>query len=1059
MIESVIRFSARNAISVLVATLVCAAAGLLALPYLAVDAIPDLTDTQIIVTTEYPGQSPQLVEDQITYPLASELLSVPGAKTVRANSVLGTSFIYILFNDHTDLYWARARVAERISAAASRLPAGVTPTLGPEATGVGWIYQYVLTAPRHDLAQLRSLQDWSVRNGLLTAEGVAEVASIGGFVKTYTVVIEPGRLSAFGVTFAQVREALRSGNLAVGGRSIDLAETEFAVTGKGYFRTKDDIEMTVVKAAGGVPVLIRDIGHVTIAGDERRGLAELDGEGEVVSGIAIQRIGGNALSTIANVKQAAAQVTKTLPEGAALQIVYDRSGLIERAIATLRSTLLKEFAAVALVGIVFLAALRSALIPALLLPVAVALTFAIMTAFGIGANIMSLGGIAVAIGAMVDAALVMVENARKRRAERGSNALAKDVIIAAAVEVGPALFHSLLIITVSFLPIIGLEAVEGRLFRPLALTKSLAMGVAAILSITFVPALMVLLLPREGLESAPLRINERLAGLYRPALAMVLAKRRLVLAAAAVAVIVSLWPAMNTGTEFMPALNEGAILYMPTAQPGLSITKATELLQNQDRILKSFPEVDHVLGKIGRSTTATDPAPIEMFETTITLKPEADWRPGITYDKLVAEMDRALQFPGIANAWTMPIRGRIEMLSTGLRTSIGVKVFGKDLTELDDIAHRLVDVIKTVPGTTSAYAERVMGGHTLEIAPDRRQLARYGLSVADVTSVVANGIGAEPVTTMIEGRERYPVIARFPQSIRDQPQTIGADIKIALPGNAGTVPLSEVATVALTSSSSSIRSENGIPVAYIYVETTDKDVGGYVGRAQAAILSQMQMPAGYSAVWSGQYEHMQRATARLKLLVPVALGLILLLLLHFFRRWSETLMVLLSLPFALTGGLWLQYALGYNFSVASAVGFVALAGVAAETGVVMLLYLDQARKKLEFERHSEGAPFTEQDLETAIKVGAIERLRPKVMTIAAIVIGLLPILWSTGAGSEYMQRIAVPMIGGTVSSALLTLFVIPALYSLAIPWHPFSRTTPAGIRSQQPASSITESMQ
>jgi len=1030
IVEAIIRWSSRNARAVVAATLIAAAAGLLAMRQLPVDAIPDLTDTQVIVTTEFPGQSPQIVEEQVTYPLASELLSVPGAKTVRANSVLGTSFIYVLFDDKTDIYWARARISERLSAAARRLPPGVTPSLGPDATGVGWIYQYVVSAPGHDLGQLRSLQDWTVRNGLVTADGVAEVASIGGFVKAYSAVVDPRRMAALGITLTQVREALRASNLAVGGRSLDLAETELAIHGRGYFRSKSDIEQTVVKADGGAPVTIGDIGRVEIAGDERRGVAEFDGDGEVVSGIAVQRVGANTLATIENVREATERVAGALPKGAVLQPIYDRSELILRAIATLRSTLIEEIAVVALIGVAFLGLLRSAAVPALLLPVCVTITLGLMALAGFGANIMSLAGIAIAIGAMVDAALVMVENASKRLEALPPGANRRDAIVEAAVEVGPALFHSLLIITISFLPIVGLEAAEGRLFRPLATTKTISMAVAALLSVTFIPALMVLLKDRAATPPSRLALNTLLATFYRPVLEATLAHKRAVLAAALFVTLASVWPALRLGTEFMPALNEGAIFYMPTAQPGLSITKATELLQMQDQILKSFPEVDHVLGKAGRATTATDPAPTEMFETIITLKPESDWRGGMTYDKLLAEMDQALQIPGIANAWTTPIRGRIEMLSTGFRTSLGIKIFGTDLAELDRLSRKIADVVRAVPGTTSAYAERTMGGHALDIEPDRRQLARYGLGVADVTGVIASGVGAEPVTTMIEGRERYPVNLRLARAVRSDPVSLGSNVLIPLPGGAGTVPLADVATVSIKDASTSIRSENGRPVAYVFVDTPETDIGRYVARAKAALDAQLAMPAGYTMVWSGQYEHMQRAAARLAVLVPLSLGVIFLLLLSYFRRLPETLMVLLSLPFALTGGVWLQLALGYNFSVASAVGFIALAGVAAETGVVMLLYLHQARTALERERQAAGQQLTAEDVATAVRTGAVERLRPKLMTVSAILAGLLPMLWSHGVGAEYMVRIAVPMIGGIISSTVLTLLVIPTLYTI-----------------------------
>ena len=1029
MIERLIRWSARNPYFVVLATGILAVAGAMALTHLGLDAIPDLTDTQVVITTDLPGQPAQLIEDQVTYPLASELLSLPGTRVVRAESVLGTSFVYVLFDDHTDRAEARTRVIERLAVAAKSLPPGAVPTLAPDATGLGWVYQYVLAVPGYDLAQLRGLEDWTVRNGLRGADGVAEIASLGGFVKNYSVVVDPHRLTALGLSLGDVREALKAGNIEVGGRSLDLAETEYVVSGRGWFHSKADIESAVVKADGGAPILIRDIGRVEIVGDERRGVAELDGEGEVVSGIAVQRTGGNALATIGNVKQAAASLVSALPSGATLEPIYDRSELIGRAIATLRTTLAKECVAVILVGLVFLGLLRSAIVPALLLPAAVAITLGLMALAGIPANIMSLGGIAVAVGAMVDAALVMVENADRRRAEAGGQVPIAETLAAAAAEVGPALFYSLLIITISFLPILGLEASEGRLFRPLALTKSLSMAVAALLSVTFVPALMVLLQGPEKAVLARPRLAVWLERIYRPVLALSLLHRRKVLLGALVLTAAGLWPALHIGSEFLPPLNEGAILYMPTAQPGLTITKATELLQIQDRILKSFPEVEHVLGKSGRADTATDPAPVEMFETTVILKPEDAWRPGMTYEKLVAEMDRAVQLPGIANEWTMPIRGRVEMLSTGLRTQLGVKIFGTDLAGLDKLSQSVADAVRVVPGTTSAYADRVMGGHSIDIIPDRERLARYGLTVADVDAVISSGIGAEPVTTLIEGRERYPVSVRLPNALRNTPEAIGNDVLVALPNKAGAVPLAAIATIKRTETPSTIRSENGRLVAYVYVDTQEADIGGYVSRAQAAIAAHVNIPPGYSMVWSGQYEHMQRAIQRMQLLAPFALGAIVLLLYHLFRRVREMALVLLSLPFALIGGLWLQYALGFNFSIASAVGFVALAGVATETGIVMLLYIDRAVAAAQSQCQSSGQRWIGDAVTAAVASAARERLRPKLMTVTAILAGLAPILWSHGVGAEYLQRIAVPMIGGMVSSTLLTLFVIPVLYS------------------------------
>ena len=1033
MIARLIAASARNVVLVMIGTVFAVAAGLYAIFHLPLDAIPDLSDTQVIVYTEYPGQAPQVVEDQVTYPLASAMLTVPKSRVVRGFSYFGVSFVYVIFEDGTDIYWARSRVLEYLNAAARRLPNGVTPTLGPDATGVGWIYQYALLSKDRSLADLRSLQDWYVRFGLAKAEGVAEIASVGGFVKQYNVVIDPQRLRSFGIPLSKVRDSIRASNMDVGGRTVELSEFEFVVRGRGYLKGIPDLQKIVLKNDGGTPVLMQDVARVELGPDERRGLTELNGEGEVASGIVLQRFGANALDVIDNVKKRIAELATSLPQGVEIQAVYDRSTLIHAAIETLRRTLIEESAIVALVCVVFLLHVRSALVAILMLPVGVLMAFGAMKLLGLGSNIMSLGGIAIAIGAMVDAAIVMIENAHKHleRAPPGKPRL--QILIEAASEVGPALFFSLLIITVSFLPIFTLEAQEGRLFSPLAFTKTFAMAAAALLSITLVPALMVIFVRGRIIPEHRNPLNRFLIWIYRPVINAVLKARTLTILLALVALAVTLWPLKQLGTEFMPNLNEGTLFYMPTTLPGISITKAAELLQTQDRIIKTFPEVASVFGKAGRASTATDPAPTEMYETVINLKPKSEWRAGVTVDSLIAEMDKALQFPGVSNAWTMPIKARIDMLSTGIRTPVGVKVFGTDLTEMERLAREVEQVVKTVPGTSSAYAERVIGGYYLDITPNRDALARYGLMVGDVQDMISTALGGETVTTTVEGRERYAVNIRYPRDLRSSPKTIASDVLVPLP-NGGTVPLGEVASIKLTRGPTTIRTENGQLATYIYVDIRDRDLGGYVAEARKAVAAGVTFPAGTYVTWSGQYEYLERAEARLKVVVPVTLLIIFLLLYLNFRTLTETLIVMLSVPFALVGGLWLLWWLGFNLSVAVAVGFIALAGVAAETGVVMLIYLDHALIDLKTDRASKGLPFTRDDLRAAIMSGAVERVRPKMMTVVAIMAGLLPIMWSTGVGSEVMQRIAVPMIGGMISSTLLTLIVIPAIYGIVKGW-------------------------
>ena len=1033
MIAKLIEASARNITLVLIGTVFAVVAGVYAIFNMPLDAIPDLSDTQVIVYTEYPGQAPQVVEDQVTYPLTTAMLTVPGSRVVRGFSNFGVSFVYVIFEDGIDIYWARSRVLEYLNSVSRRLPAGVTPSLGPDATGVGWVYQYALLAKEYSLAELRSLQDWYVRYGLARAEGVAEIASVGGFVKQYNVIVDPQRLRSFDIPLSKVREAIRASNRDVGGRTVELSEFEFVIRGRGYLKGIPDLQKIVLKNDNGTPVLLQDVARIELGPDERRGVTELNGEGEVASGIVLQRFGENALDVIENIKQQIAEIAESLPEGVEIRAVYDRSTLIYAAIDTLKRTLMEESAIVALVCIVFLLHVRSAMVAILMLPVGVLMAFAAMQALGLGSNIMSLGGIAIAIGAMVDAAIVMIENAHKHLERSNPGKPRLQILIEAAGEVGPALFFSLLIITVSFLPIFTLEAQEGRLFSPLAWTKTFAMASAALLSVTLVPALMVIFIRGKIIPEHKNPLNRLLIWLYRPVIRAVLKAKTLTIALALMVLAVTLWPARQLGTEFMPNLNEGTLFYMPTTLPGISITKMAELLQMQDRIIKSFPEVDSVYGKAGRASTATDPAPIEMVETVINLKPKAEWRAGVTIDSLVAELDQALQFPGVSNAWTMPIKARIDMLSTGIRTPVGVKVFGTDLAEMERLSRQIEQVLKTVPGTSSAYAERIIGGYYLDITPDRESLARYGLMVGDVQDVIATALGGEAVTTTVEGRERYTVNVRYPRDLRDSPQAIASDVLVPLPGG-GTVPLGEVASVKLTRGPTTIRTEDGQLVTYIFVDIRNRDLGGYVADAQKAVVASVQFPPGFYVTWSGQFEYMERAEGRLKVVVPVTLLIIFLLLYLNFRSLSETFIVMLSLPFALVGGFWLLWWLGFNLSVAVVVGFIALAGVAAETGVVMLIYLDRALGEVMARCALEKRAFTPADLHEAIMLGAVERVRPKMMTVTAIMAGLLPIMWNTGTGSEVMQRIAVPMIGGMISSTALTLVVIPAIYGIVKGW-------------------------
>ena len=1029
MLERIIEWSVRNVFLVLLATLVIIGAGIYALINTPLDAIPDLSDVQVIVYTEYPGQAPQVVEDQVTYPLTTAMLSVPKSRVVRGFSFFGASFVYIIFEDGTDIYWARSRVLEYLNSVSGRLPPGVTPTLGPDATGVGWVYQYVVLAKNRSLEELRAIQDWYLRYQLTKAHGVAEVASVGGFVKQYQVVLDPRKLQAYGVSPARITQVIRDSNRDVGGRVVEMSETEYMVRGKGYLRGIDDLETLVVKADQGTPVLLRDVARVELGPDERRGITELNGEGEVVAGIAMARYGQNALEVIHNIKEKLAEIAPGLPEGVTVEAVYDRSDLIHRAIATLKKTLFEESLVVALVCVLFLLHVRSALVAILMLPVGVLIAFILMRWLGLNSNIMSLGGIAIAIGAMVDAAIVMIENTHKHIERAPPDTPRLQLVINACREVGPALFFSLLIITVSFLPVFTLESQEGRMFQPLAYTKTFSMAGAALLSVTLVPVLMLLFVRGRILPERKNPINRLLIWLYRPVIAGVMRWKKVTICAALLVLGITVYPLSKLGSEFMPTLNEGTLLYMPASLPGMSVTKAAETMQTQNKIIRNFPEVASVFGKAGRANTATDPAPLEMFETVINLKPESEWRPGMTMDKLISELDQAVQVPGVSNAWTMPIKARIDMLSTGIRTPVGIKVFGKDLGEMEKLAREIEAVVKTVPGTTSAYAERITGGYYLNIEPDRLALARYGLTVGELQEVISSALGGETVTTTVEGRERFGVITRYPRELRSDPDSIAREVLVPVMGGA-LIPLGQLARVVIEKGPPGIRTENALLSAYIFVDIRGRDIGGYVADAQKIVRDRITFPPGYYATWSGQFEYMQRAQERLKIVVPLTLLLIFVLLYLNFRRLTETFIVMLSVPFSLVGGVWLMYWLGYNMSVAVAVGFIALAGVAAETGVIMLIYLDNAYQALKAQREAEGKTFSAADLYTAVMEGAVERVRPKMMTVVAIMAGLLPIMWGTGTGSEVMRRIAAPMVGGMVSSTVLTLIVIPAIYAL-----------------------------
>ena len=1162
MIEKVIEWSINNKFMVILATVFVIFGGTLAMLNTPLDAIPDLSDVQVIIYTEYPGQAPQVVEDQVTYPLTTAMLSVPFAKVVRGYSFFGFSFVYIIFEDGTDLYWARSRVLEYLNFVAGRLPAGVTPSLGPDATGVGWVYQYVLqdTSGNLDLQQLRSLQDWYLRYELTSVPGVSEVASIGGFVKQYQVEVDPNKLLAYNLPIQQVGRAIKLSNNDVGGKLVEMGESEFMVRSLGYARSIEDLEKVAVAVDPmGTPVLLKNIANIQIGPELRRGVLDWNGEGEAVGGIVVMRFGENALEVIRNVKRKLKELEKGLPPGVEILAGYDRSSLIERAVRTLKKKLLEEISVVAAICIVFLLHFRSAFVAIITLPVGILISFLIMYTLGINANIMSLGGIAIAIGVMVDASIVLVENAHKHLEKEGSNSSHTEIIMRAAKEVGPALFYSLLIITVSFLPVFSLQEQSGRLFKPLAYTKTFAMAASSVLAITIVPVLMTFFIREEtfdpgttkrrrlrtwilatagppllvfagGLAGLPLPdwslvaaigvsifaviclvpqriiaesrnpISRFFIWIYRPFIRVVLRWRKTTVLLALAGLAVSVYPALRLGTEFMPPLNEGDLLYMPTTLPGISITKARELLQQTDKIIQRFPEVHHTLGKIGRAETATDPAPLSMIETTITLRPQvtyeqipverffkdwpgwikkpltwiwpeikngnvlSEWRrkkierffsnwPGwlkrpltwiwpearyITVEELVDDLNQAIPFPGLTNAWTMPIKTRIDMLSTGIKTPVGIKLTGPDLNVLSELGSRIEAVVRDIPGTLSAYAERVTGGNYLDLKIRRDQIARYGLRVGEVQDVIMSAIGGMNVTYTVEGLERYPVSLRYNRELRDDLDRLKR-VLVATPMGAQ-VPLMQLVDFSIHKGPAGIKSENSRRTAWIYIDLKGVDVGSYVKMARQVVDREVDLPAGYAIVWSGQFEYMEKARKTLNVIVPVTLMVIFLLLYIHFHNVAEAAIVMASLPFALVGGVWLIYLLDYNVSVAVVVGFIALAGLAAETGVVMLVYLDEVFDK----RSNQGLMNSADDLQAAIIEGAVERVRPKLMTVATTLIGLLPVMWGTETGSQVMKRIAAPMVGGLVSSAVLTLVIIPAVYFIWKRWQ---------LRSKLPAES------
>ncbi|WP_394560479.1 efflux RND transporter permease subunit [Aquipseudomonas alcaligenes] len=1034
MIAALIRWSVANRFLVLLTTLLATAWGVWSVQSTPIDALPDLSDVQVIIRTPYPGQAPQIVENQVTYPLATTMLSVPGAKTVRGYSFFGDSFVYVIFEDGTDLYWARSRVLEYLSQIQSRLPASAKPALGPDATGVGWIYQYALVdrSGGHDLAQLRALQDWFLKFELKTLANVAEVATVGGMVKQYQVVLDPLRLASLGITQAEVIEAIGRANQETGGSVLEMAEAEFMVRASGYLKTLNDFRAIPLRlGAGGIPVTLGDVATIQLGPEMRRGISELDGEGETVGGVVILRSGKNARETIAAVKAKLDELKGSLPAGVEIVTTYDRSKLIDRAVTNLSHKLLEEFLVVALVCAVFLWHLRSSLVAIISLPIGILIAFIVMRYQGLNANIMSLGGIAIAIGAMVDAAVVMIENAHKKveawhAAHPGEKLQGEhhwQVMTEAATEVGPALFFCLLIITLSFIPVFTLEAQEGRLFGPLAFTKTYAMAAAAGLSVTLVPVLMGYWIRGRIPTEQQNPLNRWLITAYQPALDAVLRYPKVTLLMALLVFLSALWPISRLGGEFLPPLDEGDLLYMPSALPGLSAQKASQLLQLTDRLIKTVPEVEHVFGKAGRAETATDPAPLEMFETTIQFKPREQWRPGMTPEHLVAELDRVVRVPGLTNIWIPPIRNRIDMLATGIKSPIGVKVAGSNLTEIDQVTQAIERAAKSVDGVSSALAERLTGGRYIDVDIDRQAAARYGLNIADVQVIVASAIGGENVGETIEGLARFPINVRYPREWRDSLSAL-EQLPIYTPLGSQ-ITLGTVAKIKVNDGPPMLKSENARPSGWVYIDVRGRDIASVVADLRRVVGEQVKLQPGMSLSYSGQFEFLERANARLKLVVPATLLIIFVLLYLTFARFDEALLIMATLPFALTGGVWFLYLLGYNLSVATGVGFIALAGVAAEFGVIMLLYLKNAWAERE-----DAGDGTEQGLLAAIREGAVQRVRPKIMTVAVIIAGLLPILWGSGTGSEVMSRIAAPMVGGMVTAPLLSLFVIPAAYRL-----------------------------
>ena len=1074
MLQRIIEWSVNNKFLVILVVIFAIIAGIYSIQTIPIDAIPDLSDVQVIIYTQYPGQSPEIVEQQITYPLTTAMVSVPKSKVVRGYSFFGFSLVYVIFEDGTDLYWARSRVLEYLNYAMNKLPKGVVPALGPDATGVGWVYMYALVSDKRDLSELRSIQDWYLRYALTSVEGVSEVASIGGYVRNYRITIDPNKLLAYNIPLSQVEMAIKRSNNDVGGEVIEMGEMEYMIRGLGYIKTIEDIKRIPVGVSrasqgasramvqmptsestgmsmgssnmdseltpstgestqnrifgGGTPIYLGDIATISIEPMMRRGLAELNGEGEVVGGIIVMRHGENALKVIDGVKKKLEELKAGLPEDVKIITVYDRSELIKRSIATLREKLIEESIIVALVCLLFLFHFTSGLVAIFTLPTAILISFIIMKIQGINANIMSLGGIAVAIGAMVDAAIIMIENAHKHLEHDSGKKDHWKIILDASKEVGPSLFYSLLVITVSFLPVFALEAQEGRLFKPLAYTKTYSMAAAALLSITIVPILMGYFIRGKIPPEEKNPVNRFLMKIYHPVLHFVLRFKWLVIVATVIILILTYIPFSKIGSEFMPPLWEGDLLYMPTTLPGISITKAREILQQTDKIIKQFPEVHHVFGKIGRAETATDPAGLDMIETTIMLKPEKEWRPGMTPEKLIEEMDKALQIPGLSNAWTMPIKTRIDMLSTGIRTPVGIKVAGPDLETLEEIGKQIEAVIRQVPGTVSAYSERILGGNYVDFKIKREEAARYGLTVGDVQDVIMTAIGGMEVTTTVEGLERYPVSIRYPRELRDNVENLK---RVLIPTPTGAqVPLGQLADIEIKKGPMVIRSEDTRPNVWIYVDFRDYDVGTYVRMAQQAVKENIKLPPGYTITWSGQFEYMERAKQKLYYIIPATLLIIFVIIYLNTRSVTKVIIVFLAVPFSLVGAIWLLYILGYNMSVAVWVGIIALAGLDAETGVVMLLYLDLAYE--EWKR--KGILRTIDDLKEAIYHGAVKRVRPKAMTVSAIIAGLLPIMWSHGTGADVMKRIAAPMVGGVVTSFILELIVYPAIYLIWRSW-------------------------